>query len=336
MGQFARLQTRKIESFEELSDVIAGSQREIVQIESGKVDGSLTHASINDLPIHVGTFNVGMRSRGGSKRDRMTVCMLTVATNRVTRGSHESHPGDVMVTAPGGEQENRYYGGASVFAISPTVADIEASFGTEAQQFDASAWCGHLFAGTADTTEFIIPQMHLLIARLGQSSSSLTEEAAEFWKRTIIEAMTASVIDGVPSMRDGPTPSALKLIRRVEEYLETQGARPIHISQICGQLHVSRRTLHRAFHEALGIGPIAFLRYRRLCAVHKALRSDVPPNETIADLALQFGFLNVGRFAQYYRELFGEYPSDTKQRAGGTDPRGTGATSQQRDFQQLF
>ncbi|MGY3614501.1 helix-turn-helix domain-containing protein [Bradyrhizobium sp. USDA 10063] len=336
MGQFAKLQTRRVESFEELSDVIAGSQREIVQIESGKVRGGLTHASINGLPIDVGTFNVGMRSRGGSKRDRMTVCMLTGATNRVTRGSYESHPGDVMVTAPGGEQENRYYGGASVFAISPTVADIEASFGTEAQQLDASAWCGHLFAGTADTTEFVIPQMHLLIDRLGQSSSSLTEEASEFWKRAIIEAMTASVIDGVPSVRDGPTPSSLKLIRRVEEYLETQGARPIHISQICDQLRVSRRTLHRAFHEALGIGPIAFLRYRRLCAVHKALRSGILPNETIADLALQFGFLNVGRFAQYYRELFGEYPSDTKQRGGGTGPSGTGEEPQRPDFQQLF
>jgi AraC-like DNA-binding protein len=49
-------------------------------------------------------------------------------------------------------------------------------------------------------------------------------------------------------------------------------------------MHLSRRTLHRAFHEALGIGPISFLRHRRLCAVHSDLRapSDV---RTISDIA---------------------------------------------------
>jgi AraC family ethanolamine operon transcriptional activator len=27
---------------------------------------------------------------------------------------------------------------------------------------------------------------------------------------------------------------------------------------------------------------------------------------------MRHGFLNVGRFAYYYRQLFGEYPSDTR------------------------
>ena len=124
--------------------------------------------------------------------------------------------------------------------------------------------------------------------------------------------MTAKIVEGVPSERDGPLPSALRVVRQFEEYLDAQGTSPVHISQICGQLHVSRRTLHRAFHEAVGIGPIAFLRYRRLCAAHTALRSDPPAEGTIAGLAMQHGFLNVGRFAYYYRQLFGEYPSDTR------------------------
>ncbi|WP_312002430.1 helix-turn-helix domain-containing protein [Bradyrhizobium hereditatis] len=102
------------------------------------------------------------------------------------------------------------------------------------------------------------------------------------------------------------------MVRQVEDCLDARPTEPVHISQICSQLHVSRRTLHRAFHEALGTGPIAFL-HRRLCAVHTILRAshDV---RTISDIALQFGFQNLGRFAGYYHQLFGEYPSETRQR----------------------
>jgi AraC family ethanolamine operon transcriptional activator len=63
----------------------------------------------------------------------------------------------------------------------------------------------------------------------------------------------------------------------------------------------------------LGIGPVGFLRHRRLCAAHTALRAreDIP---TISDIALQHGFQNLGRFAGYYHQLFGEYPSETRRR----------------------
>ena len=83
----------------------------------------------------------------------------------------------------------------------------------------------------------------------------------------------------------------------------------INISEICSHLHAPRRTLHRAFHEALGTGPIAFLRHRRLCATSTALRA---PEDirTIAEIAMQFGFQDLGRFAGYYHQLFGEYPSE--------------------------
>ena len=137
---------------------------------------------------------------------------------------------------------------------------------------------------------------------------SLMPEAAAFWKRAVIEAVTANVAAGMLSERDGPFPSALKVVRQAEEYLDARPTEPVHISEICSHLHVSRRTLHRAFHEALGTGPIAFLRHRRLCAVHTALRA---PKDirTISDIAMQFGFQNLGSFSGYYHQLFGEYPS---------------------------
>jgi AraC-like DNA-binding protein len=313
MGQSASPLSHKIASFEELSEVVVGVRREIVQMERGTIRGELFHGSIAGLPLDLVSFNLGVRSRGGSNRDRVSVSLLMGTANRVSRSSFESRPGDVLITPPGGGNENRYYGGASVLVISLSGTDVEAAFGTEARHSDPTTWCRAQYRGDAEMVEQTIPWLRSLVSRLSRRDLSLTTEAAEFWKRAIIEAVTANVDGTAPSGRDGPLPSALKVVRQVEECLDAQGNGLVHISQICGQLRISRRTLHRAFHEALGIGPIAFLRHRRLCAVHTALRSGRLERGTIADLAMQHGFLNEGRFAHYYRQLFGEYPSSTRQ-----------------------
>jgi AraC family ethanolamine operon transcriptional activator len=78
-------------------------------------------------------------------------------------------------------------------------------------------------------------------------------------------------------------------------------------------LGVSRRSLHRAFHDTLGVGPVAYLRLRRLSSVRRALRR--PLHTSVTQAALDHGFTDLGRFAGYYHEIFGEKPSQTRRRA---------------------
>ena len=85
----------------------------------------------------------------------------------------------------------------------------------------------------------------------------------------------------------------------------------MHISEICAQFNVSRRSLHRAFDDMLGLGPVTFLRRKRLCAIHSALMANTTATATIGEIAMQHGFIELGRFSHYYRSLFGEYPSET-------------------------
>lgn len=89
------------------------------------------------------------------------------------------------------------------------------------------------------------------------------------------------------------------------------GTRPVHVSEICAALSVSRRTLHRAFQEVFGLGPVSFLRHKRLCAVHSILRESAPGSTTVSAVAMQQGFYELGRFSQYYFAMFGEHPSQT-------------------------
>ena len=123
--------------------------------------------------------------------------------------------------------------------------------------------------------------------------------------------MTGTIVHALPSDSSAHLSSASQLVGKVDDYLEAAGLRPVHISEICAHLNVTRRTLHRAFFDVLGLGPITFLRHKRLCAIHSVLRDNDPATTTVARVAIQHGFIELGRFSHYYHSLFGEYPSET-------------------------
>ncbi|TFG38706.1 MAG: helix-turn-helix domain-containing protein [Candidatus Aminicenantes bacterium] len=67
----------------------------------------------------------------------------------------------------------------------------------------------------------------------------------------------------------------------------------------------------RAFQENLGISPQAYFTLRRLDLLQRALIEANPENSSVTDIAMQYGFHELGRFASVYRRQFGELPSET-------------------------
>jgi AraC-like DNA-binding protein len=311
MSEHISVQTRSIDSFEEIDGAIRGAHIEAVQLERGRLRGHLTHMSVGGLPVATGAFSVGLRARGVLSCDRVTIAMLTGATGRVTQWSYETHPADALVMPVGADHDARFYGGASYAVISLDQSDIDAAFATEPRLRDLGTWPKRHFRADKHGGEYVTRRLRDIITRLADRDVTWNADAAEFWKRSIIETMTATILTSTPSDFDGPLLSAKRIVRKVEDYIEAAGLRPIHISELCSEVHVSRRTLHRAFYDAVGIGPVAFLRCRRLCSVHSTLRRSDPATTTIADVAMQQGFLNLGRFSGYYRSLFDECPSRT-------------------------
>jgi AraC-like DNA-binding protein len=311
MSEYISVRTRSIDSFEEMDNAIPGARINSVQLERGRLHGYLTHMSVGGLPLATGSFSVGMRARGVLSDDRVTIGMLTGSAARVTQWSYDMHSADALVIPLGVDHDARYYGGASYATISLDQADIDAAFGTEPRLRELGAWPKRHFRADLHGGELVTRRLRDIMTRLADRDTTWNADAAEFWKRSIIEAMTATILASTPSELDGPLLSAKRIVRKVEDYIEAAGLKPVHISELCSEVHVSRRTLHRAFYDAVGIGPVAFLRARRLCSVHSILRASDPATTTIADVAMQQGFLNLGRFSGYYRSLFDECPSRT-------------------------
>jgi transcriptional regulator GlxA family with amidase domain len=89
----------------------------------------------------------------------------------------------------------------------------------------------------------------------------------------------------------------------------------LHIADICRATGISPRALGRAFHAIHGTSPSRYLCALRLVQARDALLSAGAGSETVTQVALQFGFRELGRFAALYRKEFGETPSATLRRS---------------------
>ena len=88
-------------------------------------------------------------------------------------------------------------------------------------------------------------------------------------------------------------------------------AEPVTVTDLSAMVGVSERTLRAAFHDVVGVSPKRYAIAQRLQAAHDALSNAGPGKTTVTDVAMAFGFFELGRFAGRYRHTFGEVPSQT-------------------------
>lgn len=100
----------------------------------------------------------------------------------------------------------------------------------------------------------------------------------------------------------------------VVAYLEQHADEPLTPQELARVGCMSVRTLHAAFQQQFGESPMSYLRRIRLDHVRAELLSSDPAQLRVTDVAMRWGFFHQSRFAQQYRERFGELPSVTLRR----------------------
>jgi transcriptional regulator GlxA family with amidase domain len=100
-----------------------------------------------------------------------------------------------------------------------------------------------------------------------------------------------------------------QIVDRFEEIARANLENLKGLADTCQALAVSQRTLARALRAIHGTTPSRYLHALRLSEARRALRDG--PSESVTQVALRFGFHELGRFAVDYRAAFGESPSDT-------------------------
>lgn len=145
-------------------------------------------------------------------------------------------------------------------------------------------------------------------ARKGMASDRLLELAPDMLLDRI-SLWTAQTGPG-----DKPPRCSRSLMDDILAACDTLPAEKLTVSHLARVLQRDRAELRRACQERAGIRLDDLLKGHRLSEVHRCLRMADPHEVRISEVSMEFGYLHWGRFAQSYRAMFGERPSDTLRR----------------------
>ncbi len=100
-------------------------------------------------------------------------------------------------------------------------------------------------------------------------------------------------------------------LERILDYIERNLKLELSAETLAEQACISVRSLYALFDRQLGITPRQYVRQRKLERVHACLRDSRCAVRSVTELAMDYGFMHLGRFAEVYRQRFGELPSET-------------------------
>jgi len=101
------------------------------------------------------------------------------------------------------------------------------------------------------------------------------------------------------------------LVKQANDYMQAHIDESLTLMDLCQALGTSSRALCYGFQEIFGMSPMAYLKVLRLQGAYRVLKAANPKETTITQVASQFGFYHLGYFAQDYKQIFGELPSQT-------------------------
>jgi AraC-like DNA-binding protein len=112
-----------------------------------------------------------------------------------------------------------------------------------------------------------------------------------------------------PGPTDRGTPAS---VRRAVEFIDAHALEPLTLDDIARGAGIGPRALQEAFRRHRGTTPMAYLRETRLERAHRELQAADPTRgATVTAIAARWGFPHRGRFADVYRQAYGNFPQQT-------------------------
>ena len=135
-------------------------------------------------------------------------------------------------------------------------------------------------------------------------------------EETEVAEIAVEVSEAAPagSVRAPVRQVAPRHVRLAQEFIRANAHKPISIDDLTGLTGVCGRTLYSGFRRFGGDSPMQYLRRIRMDNARRDMQG-APPMRSVAEIATQWGFYQLGRFATEYKARFGESPSATRRNA---------------------
>ena len=301
-----------------MAEGIKGAHLEPIQLNPGTFSGVLTRAELKTTTLNAGSFRGEFRIRGPLSATDLTIGVLLEAEGSSSLWASETQVGDIYVFPPGIEHEARHGPRSDVATLTLPVEELlEHSVWVQPQMREAFWQEPAVFRPPAPVSSAIVDGFKVALQGISRTPEILQAPHARDALRDeliglLLKGYSSSAGRTIPTRRTFVCSS--RAVREAENYLHDNEDRPVRAPELCRHLDMTKRSLHRAFHDVVGLPPAVYLRRWRLAQVRRWLADSRVIGLNVTDAALHFGFWELGRFARQYQEHFGELPSQTVQR----------------------
>lgn len=299
--------------FEEVSEVAHGWNLNFCQLGETSAPFYLNQLSGTSILVSRATLSPGFYQQGGTAPGYRTVSLLAAGSGGcVWRWCGEAVSSNSLLVMPvGGEFES---------VSSPNLDSVHLAIPiTLLEQVAERQFQMPLHALMPDTRCFC-PEggwpLRKLRAYLQGLTTSREESGERLFLTPALEAelvylVLACLAESGAELPSGPRSKRMRCLARALEVLDESPGHRLGIDRLVTEVGVSRRTLENAFRDGLGVGPVFFMKSRRLQRLHRALLSTDDASLGVAGLARAEGFHHLGQLSADYRQMFGELPSVT-------------------------
>jgi AraC family transcriptional regulator, ethanolamine operon transcriptional activator len=324
-GVTAELEVDDFDAIDELSPVW---DHEHVQIGRGqpRVKAAISHTA--RMQVAEIERSPGARIHGRGPPSSFVLAALVESSRQCLQGL-PWEPDCLGVVAPGGEFELMAAGPHRMAVVSVVSARLDEECQARwAQTFPRPEASPFLRFRDAAAREALLASCRSWQAVARAHPGLLLDPVSA---RRMEGEILGVILDGVERHAHlPPVTHRREVVRRADSFLRESLQERISLDDICEAARVSPRGLHAAFESVYGIPPKAYWKVLRLNAVRRELRR-AQPGVRVSEVAMRWGFYQLGYFSVYYRELFGESPRDTLRLAlesrDSHSPRRAGALS---------
>lgn len=293
--------------------------QEYIQLSPGKFSGSIVEASFGPVQVFRETIRQCIDEKANPRRDSYTLGVpVAVGEDGYWQGSQLKR--DSLITLR--PNQELYFRTPRTSAILVAVIDC-ASFDAFAQNTSNLEILPIITQ--SNSTQALTPRIaQHLRATFNNVLTSIISRPDILDHPASVNEITETVMDAslralqIPCLKEKPgrnTHSVQRaIVERAREYIIANHENPLTVAELSAHMKMSRRGLHHAFINVVGINTMTYLRYVRLHGVKKSLLN-ADPGDSVSEVAFRWGFWHLGMFSSYYKTLFGELPSVTLQKA---------------------
>ena len=145
---------------------------------------------------------------------------------------------------------------------------------------------------------------------LGEGGSPTSEIALREMEDELL-ASFLTIAESPPATKERAVLPSDRALKSIEDYICANLDAAITRDDLVDVTGVPIRSLSRAFEKKYGLGPMAFVRQRRLDACYRYLHGSDREATTVTKVATSHGFDHLGKFSVVFKNTFGESPSET-------------------------